>query len=265
LNYLGQMHERPMFNVFDMSRHNLNLIPHSVSVGDARTLLKHASLENEGFCLVQHRTQAGHLESRREVLRIYQPEVEELIIGLTGARLAIAEPIGVVRVAKGGERTSRVLTHAPLRFVHTDFTLKSAPVLIQRLLQSRGYDFAGGDTRYILYNVWRCLTPAPQDVPLAVCDLLTMDPNDVVAADSVLDFPGSRPGTTETTLFHFNANHRWYYYPDMTREEVLVFKSFDSQAATHGGRVPHSAFEDRRHQGFAPARASLDLRVLAVF
>jgi hypothetical protein len=264
LNYLGQMHEKPAFHVFDTSRHNLNLVPHTVSVGNARCRPEHASLDKEGFCLVQHRTSVAHLESRREVLRVYRPEIEALVAQLTGAALAIAEPIGVVRVASNAAPPPRVLTHAPLKFVHTDFTLCSALDLVHRLLHASGIEFGVSGSRCIVYNVWRSLTPPPQDVPLALCDLRTMDPQDAVAADSLLDFPGSRSGTTETTLFRFNERHKWYYYPRMTRDEVLIFKSFDSHAE-HGARVPHSAFEDPTCDCGAPARASLDLRVVAVF
>lgn len=264
LNYLGDMDEKPMFHVFDYSRHNLNLVPHTVPVQDGRRALAGASLEKEGFCLVQHRTSVIRLESRREILRTYRGEIEELIARLTGAQRVAAEPVGVVRVTQRAKPGAQGPVHAPVRFVHTDFTSESASWLIHRLFHTTDAELVGLGRRCVVYNIWRSVTPAPQDVPLAICDPRTIGPQDAVAADAVLDFPGSRSGSTQTTLFHFNARHRWYYYPDMTRDEVLVFKSFDSHAAEDGW-VPHCAFDDPSCRSDVPARASLDLRAVAVF
>jgi len=264
LNYLGEMPEKPAFHVFDSSRHNLNLVSHTVPVRDAREIPAGASLDREGFCLVRHHTCAARLESRREVLRVYGPELERLVGELTGAAAVIAEPIGVVRVACGGARALTTPAHPPLRFVHADFTLRSVSWLIRRLLPTDEVELFGRGRRCVVYNIWRSLTPPPQDVPLAVCDLRTVDPDGAVAADALLDFPGSRPGMTESTLFHRNARHNWYYYPDMSGDDVLIFKSFDS-AIAHGGWVPHSAFNDPTCRLGVPGRESIDLRVLALF
>lgn len=262
LNYLGEMHERPMFHVFDYSRNNLNLVPHTALVRDGRRALEGATLEKEGFCLVQHRTSVVRLDSKREIHRTYSPEIEELIGLLTGARWVAAEPVGVVRMSQWN--VSQPAVHPPLRFVHTDFTPESAAWLIHRLFHTAGEDFLGSGRRCVVYNIWRCLTPAPQDMPLAICDSRTTDPRDAVAVDAVLDFPGSRPGMTQTSLFRFNECNEWYYYPNMTRDEVLVFKSFDSHAADVGW-VPHCAFDHPACRSASTGRVSLDLRAVAIF
>ncbi len=265
LNYLGHMHEKPIFHVFDTLRHNFNLKSHTVPIKDARALPQRASLEREGFCLVRHPTTATRrLECRREVLRVHGPEVEKLVAELTGATIAIAEPIGVVRVAQLDARASGVLAHPPVKFVHTDFTFQSATQLIQRLLRLNDQQLPDPEPRCVIYNVSRSLTPPPQDLPLALCDLRSTEPDDAITADSLLDFPGSRPAITEMAILRFNAKHAWYYFPNMCAEEVLIFKSFDS-GAQHAGRVAHSAFPNPTCRCGVPTRTSLDLRVLAVF
>ena len=54
---------------------------------------------------------------------------------------------------------------------------------------------------------------------------------------------------------------RWFYKNDLTPEEVLIFKCFDSKLDGRARRVPHSAFhvpgtEDKEE------RASIELRCL---
>ena len=43
-----------------------------------------------------------------------------------------------------------------------------------------------------------------------------------------------------------NAQHRWRYYPQMTRDEVLVFKTFDSHHPGQETFIPtmHTAIDD---------------------
>jgi hypothetical protein len=85
-----------------------------------------------------------------------------------------------------------------------------------------------------------------------------------VAADTILDFPGSRLGRIEATLYRYDAEQRWYYFPDMTADEVIVFKDFDSDAR-YPCRVPHTAFTDPTCPPGVPARVSLDLQLFAIF
>ena len=54
---------------------------------------------------------------------------------------------------------------------------------------------------------------------------------------------------------------RWYYFPRMTRDEVLVIKSFDSRGVI-GGTCPHASFAFPDDAASTPARRSVELRVL---
>ena len=47
--------------------------------------------------------------------------------------------------------------------------------------------------------------------------------------------------TWENIAYYHNPAHRWWYCPDMTRDDAYVFRSFDS-APGHAEQVPHSAF-----------------------
>jgi hypothetical protein len=168
--------------------------------------------------------------------------------------------MGVLRVVER-DSSSRTV-HRPVRFVHADCAAESATRSLRRRFAIEEELRPG--CRYALYHAWRSLTPSPQDTPLALCDCRTLRAQDCVAADTILDFPGSRAGRTETTVCRYNANHRWYYFPDMGPDEIVVFKDFDSGVGYPSG-VPHTAFDDPTCPAGVPARRSLDLQLFAIF
>jgi hypothetical protein len=257
LNYLGEMNEKPFFHVHHRSNDNLKLVPHPVMITDARA--RRTSLDEEGFCLLEHRASVN-LQSKRAVLCAYGAGMEQLVRELTGATQVSAAPMGVVRMPEGSSPDTAA--HRRVRFVHADCTDDSATQSLRRRLTCEEERPLG--RRCAIYHVWRSLTPAPQDAPLALCDGRTVKTQDCVPADTILDFPGSRLGRTEATLFRYNAEQRWYYFPDMTQDEVIVFKDFDSDAR-YPCRVPHTAFDDPNCPAAVPARVSLDLQLFAMF
>jgi hypothetical protein len=257
LNYLGAMNEKPFFHVHHRRNDHMNLISHTVAITDARG--RDTSLDVEGFCLIDHHASVN-LESKRAVLCAYGAEMERLVRELTGATKMFAAPMGVRRVA--GDSSAGAAVHRPVQFVHADCTNDSATKSLRRLFAADSELPRG--CRCAIYHVWRSLTSAPQDAPLALCDGRTVKAQDCVAADTILDFPGSRLGRTEATLFRYNAEQRWYYFPDMGRDEVIVFKDFDSDGR-YPCRVPHTAFADPTCPPCVPARVSLDLQLFAIF
>ena len=112
------------------------------------------------------------------------------------------------------------------------------------------------------YNVWRVLTPPPQDVPLAVCDARSLSAEDRIAADAVFDKDGSILFTFEAWLIRHNPRQRWVHFSNMHPGEVLIFKTHDTDPhAAHC--VPHGAFDNAACPASAPPRASLEMRGIA--
>lgn len=63
--------------------------------------------------------------------------------------------------------------------------------------------------------------------PLAVCDPNTVDRKDHVPT-ALVGFPATKDGAdTSQGSLRFNPNQKWYYYPEMTNDEVMVFKQFE--------------------------------------
>jgi hypothetical protein len=65
------------------------------------------------------------------------------------------------------------------------------------------------------------------------------------------------------TIFGHNPDHRWWYFPDMVRDEVVFIKFHDSDHS-RAWRAPHTAFHDTSRPN-AHVRESLEFRALAYF
>jgi hypothetical protein len=119
-------------------------------------------------------------------------------------------------------------------------------------------------SRYALYNMWRATTPPPQDFPLAVCDARSVAPGDEVTVKAITKERSVGEIRHDTTGYLYSDAHRWHFYPDMTRDEVLVFKAHDTDPS-RPRRVPHTAFTDATCPAGVETRASVEMRGLALF
>jgi hypothetical protein len=134
--------------------------------------------------------------------------------------------------------------------------------------------FAGhpGFSRFIASSLWRPFSQPPQDWPLAVCDGTSVGddegiPNVMVRLAELPD-PDNIPAHCEdedklpaASIFYFSPKHRWWYFPDMTRDEVLLVKFHDSDHSK-AWRTPHTSFRDPRVQNAAP-RESIEFRTIS--
>ena len=118
--------------------------------------------------------------------------------------------------------------------------------------------------RLAVFNVWRAFSGPPQDVPLALCDTRSVAPQDKQYCQITMKSAAGDLLTWENITYYHNPGHRWWYCPDMTRDEAYVFRSFDS-APGHAEQVPHSAFVNESCPASAPPRASVEVRVFAFF
>jgi hypothetical protein len=258
INYIGPMAERPRYYANDPSRDVLALDPRVIQIEDARARATPPSLEREGFALIPHKSAVADFRSADEVARLHPAEVEQLALALSGADRATVTAPGVLRFSESSPDSGRLNNSRPARFIHIDISDPTAKEFADR---SRPKDIDRPVRRFAHYNVWRVLSPPPQDVPLAVCDASSLSPTDLVEADAVFDVPGKPEWSFEGLLVRHNPNHRWSYFSNMSRDEVLVFKTNDSDPA-HPHHVPHTAFNDPACPPGVTPRASLEMRVI---
>jgi hypothetical protein len=263
VNYLGEMDELPVFYSEKHHLNNLVLEPHTIDIRDARNLPEEPTLEVNGFQLVKHATRVRNFEDRDETAKVYRPEIEKLILDLTGAERVIVTNT-VLRWSERAGDTTAFINSRPARFVHVDYSRESFHDFARTHLGESQDAETWLQRRYVAYNIWRVLTPPPQDVPLTVCDARTMRPDDVTEGEAVIDAPGMPEMRLGSSLIHASPAHRWFYFPDMQLDEALVFKAFDSDTDRVQG-CPHSAFNDPNYPDDVPPRASAEIRAYAFY
>jgi hypothetical protein len=114
------------------------------------------------------------------------------------------------------------------------------------------------------YQTWRALSPPPQDRPLALCDARTVERADIVELGTAVNPADSKAKQYATTLAKYNPAHRWVYFPNMTTDELLVFRgaTTDPNKQVH---VLHASFLDPSVGNKGIPRQSIDARYLCFY
>jgi len=259
VNYTGAMTGRARYYANDHSRDVLALEGRRIRIEDAREWGVPASLQREGFELIAHSSAVRDFRDSQAVARVHPREIEELIARLSGADRAVVGSPGVLRFSESSPESGRLNNSRPARFIHIDVSDPTARMFAER---SCPRDIGRPVRRFAHYNVWRVLSPPPQDVLLAVCDAGSLSPRDLVEADAVFDVPGQPEWSFEGLVIRYNPEHRWAYFSNMTREEVIVFKTNDSDPG-QPHHVPHTAFNDPACPAGVAPRASIEMRAIA--
>jgi hypothetical protein len=259
LHYLAPMAERPRNYTYDppagVPRSNSSHETRRLPVYDARSLASDVSLDGEGFAIVQHRSAVRDFYDDDEVRRIYYPEAERFIAQVTGAKRVFIFDHTQRRRVRGAEDRAQGVPRQPATRVHVDHTAKSGPQRVRDFMGEEAEELLRGRVQVI--NLWRPIRGPLRDAPLAVCDARTVAPGDLVESDLIYKH---RVG--ETYAVTYNPGHRWFYVPDMQREDALLLKCFDSQTDGRARFVPHTAFEDPTAPEDVAPRESIELRTL---
>jgi len=235
---------------------NVRLAPQIVPIHDARAIAHRFDLDRQGIAIARHPSKIRTFEEADANSDRYIAECEQLIRDLTGAVATFGGGLHC-RFAGADDPRSRY-DKGPAHYVHADYSDRAAANFAAYLSAD-----VSACRRYAIYNLWRALTPPPFRTPLAVCDAQSIDKADEVESIVVMDYPDRDSIRTQTTLYRPNANHRWYYFSDIEPDEILIFKSHDSDSSC-AKRVAHSAFADATASP-GRARISLEARVLAGF
>jgi hypothetical protein len=227
----------------------------TVAIRDARAD-SGLSIDREGYALHDAPSAVRNFLDRDEVVRRYYSEVAELALAASGASQAyVFDHLVRKRMPGSPQAFGRIEGQRPgaAGRVHCDFTPASA----RRRLQQELGDKAAGVQRYAIVNLWRSIRHPVLDAPLAVCDMRSASPADLVASDIL--YP-DRAGEIFQAVH--NPAQSWAYFHAMNRDEVLIFKQYDSAMA---GRTPHAAFEHPDCPADAPLRESIEIRCLLIY
>ncbi len=243
----------------DETNHVGNFTMREVSVHDGRKDMPSSSLDVEGFQLVSQKTAIDDFYDDEQVNTTYHEEVKALLMQVTGAvRIEVFDD---TRRTSSLERQREKNIREPADIVHNDYTAASGI----RRLQDYFADSPGEanellQRRFTIVNVWRSIAGTIVDHPLVLCDSTTVRPEDLVSVERRAE---ERIGELQVALY--NAEHRWYYFPEMQMDEALLFKTFDSETDGRTRFTLHSSFADPEAPADAPPRESIETRCLLFF
>ena len=215
------------------------------------------SLDRNGFELHVHKSAVVDFSDAAAIESTYYREAQDILKRATGASKVV---IFDHTLRDGSiERRTATGVREPVKYIHNDQTFVSGP---RRVRDHLPPDEAGRRLkgRYAIVNLWRPIGEPVESSPLALCDSRSIDAGDVVASDLI--YPDK---IGETYAFHFNPAHRWYYFPDLTPDEVLLLKIYDSAETGTARLTAHTAFDDPRSPVDARPRRSIELRALVFF
>lgn len=305
----------------DDGMHGLDptLVP--VKAIDARSLpiSSQATLDTHAFALVSHPFPTALATAIGDASSTHNPD-RFLLDGSLVAKSYYSECEAVVKNSMPGATSVHAFDHnirtsdktmrekypnilqSALPLVHADYTFTSAPERLQQLtkpaLANDTYRLRHEDDRplinalqkesckrFAIVNVWRNLSKEPvEKMPLAMCDARSVDPNDFVVFEIRYS---DRIGENYLVKCDNVEKHQWCVFPKMTRDEVILLKTWDSEGdvAKSGGETGdeekatfafHSALgggedEENTQEGQVdkksnvPERWSMEVRCMVLF
>lgn len=257
LNYLGPVEGRPFTYTgtppAGEPRSNIVAEPHRVVIHNLRPLADKVSVDREGYGVAHGASALRDFSDEAAIRAIYYPESARILQEATGASRVHIFDHTIRRRQPGAE--DRVGGRQPVSRVHVDHTERSGPQRVRDLLPEEAEALLRGRVRIV--NLWRPLAGPVRDMPLAVCDAASVGPGDLVASDLI--YPDRRG---ETYQVRFNPAHRWFWLPEMTTDEALLLKCYDSERDGVARFSPHTAFVDPGTPPDAPPRQSIEIRAL---
>jgi hypothetical protein len=261
LHFLTNADENPVVYNYKVSDAERKTAPQfesrHVSIENARSNVDGPTLTERGFELADQQTSIGDFYDDAEVRASYYKEMEELVARETGARRVLAFDHNVRCLSRSQQGESGI--QGPIKTAHNDYTADSAAQRIRDLVAE---DEASERlaARHAVINTWRSIRSAIESHPLAVCDATSIAETDMVSIPLV--YP-DRTGVVQ--IMSFEPDQRWYYYPQMQQDEVLLLECFDSLEKDRSRYTAHTAFEDPTTPQGARERESIEVRTLVFY
>jgi len=256
INYVVAGSEMARYYANDSSKDTVIIAPNVMPIHCARE--SDISLEKDGFELVNAPSAIEDLLQINDHQAQYATETKQVILERIGADELVISAPGILRFSEARQVTGHFDNSRPARFAHIDVSDNTAAQFAERSAPRPGWK------RCVAYNLWRAISPAPQDVPLAVCSSRSTSAEDLIPATAVFDVKGQPEWSFEGINIAYNPNHQWYWYPDMTIDEAILFVTNDSDQGQVNA-VPHVAFDNPLCEGIEGIipRASIEIRALA--
>lgn len=232
-------------------------VDQEISIFDGRPIAKDLTLDENGFTLTRLPTAVKDFYDNDEVLSVYYPEMEEIVKQATGCSKVVVFD-HTIRVDDENAQADRKV-RGPVKNMHNDFTRNSAPQRVRDLLPADEAE-ARLKKRFGSLNIWRPIVGPVETSPLTICGWDTLDENNLIPAER--RYQNRLGGVLH--LSH-NPDQRWFYFPKMETEEVVLLKCFDSLEDGTAKWTCHGSFKDPNTPANARPRESIEIRTLYFF
>jgi hypothetical protein len=239
--------------------HEGNYVSRVVTIHDGRKRAGDFSLDREGFELVAQTSAVSDFYDDDAIDGVYADEVKALVLEHTGA--GRVEIFDHTRRSDSDDLRKQRVIREPAATVHNDYTVDSGP---RRLRDHFGDAPEEAEAllgrRFAIVNVWRSINGTVRRSPMTLCDAGSAVPEDLVPVKRQ-----ARDRIGEIQMVLHNPAHRWYYFPEMTMDEALLIKTYDSATDVAARFTPHTAFDIPGTAHDAPPRESIETRCFVFF
>ncbi|KIJ43592.1 hypothetical protein M422DRAFT_30846, partial [Sphaerobolus stellatus SS14] len=237
---------------------NITQVPRVFEIENIRGKEDQYNTDNAGFQYVKNKATHTKFTDDAEIRKEYYAESIGLLKKLTGARRVIIFDHSKIRRHRPGVVDDSEDKRQPVPRVHVDQTPEAAANRVRRHAPDQATELL--QHRYQIINLWRPISHTAEELPLALCDYRSIN-WDTDLVPTTLRYPDH---DGETFTVKYNPNHKWKYLRNMTTEEVVLIKCFDSK---QDGAIltPHTAFVDPTSPKDAPHRESIELRALVFY
>lgn len=244
----------------DVKAHEPGDDPREMPVFDGWPRVDDFSLDREGFALRTFHSSFEGFSDDALIQRVFYPQVEAFVRDQVGAqRVKIFDHTIRAKVNEANQNTDiNTSRRAPVRVVHCDYTPNSGPLRVRQVLPEEAERLLG--RRVAFYNFWLPLRNPVEEMPLAMCDVTSAAPEDLLTM--VLRY---RERTGEIFVMRHAASHKWWYFPRMQPHHCLLLKTYDSECDGRARFMAHSAFDDPDTPQGARMRESIEIRTMAFY
>jgi len=234
--------------------------PHEMAIIDSWSRADSFSLDREGFALKEFRNAFERFDEDDAVRSQFYSQVAEFVRTSVGAHRVMVFDHTIRSKVNEQQQTAEHTTtqRAPVMIVHCDYTPVSGPLRVRQLLADEADALL--KRRIAFYNFWKPLKRRVEEKPLAMCEVTSATQDDMIKMS--LRY---RERTGEIFVMRHSPAHRWWYFPQMTPENVLLLKTYESETDGRACFLGHSAFEDPNTPPDALVRESIEIRTMAFF
>lgn len=192
-----------------------------IAISDGWPRAKDFTLDKNGFALYDFKVQHSEWQDDQSVRDHFYPEVVSFLKRTLGA----ARVLVFDHTIRSESNARKALTdeknttqRSPVMLVHCDYTAESGPLRVQQLLGDEAEALLKRRVAFI--NVWKPINRIVEERPLAMCDVQSCEDSDFFKLH--LRY---RDRNGENYVMKYSPKHKWYYFPKMTPEQVILLKA----------------------------------------